>query len=287
VLLCTFLVLLMQVGFLWLETGLVRAKSSVNITIKNMVDFCISAAVFWAVGFGLMFGAGMPGMNGLVGSGGFFASLESAPAWTKVFFFFQLAFCSTAITIVSGAVAERTTFFGYLAIAFMGALVIYPVFGHWAWGGLLSGEPTGWLEKAGFIDFAGSTVVHSIGGWIALSAVLVVGPRLGRFSRNRHRFVAGNLLLSIAGAFFLWIGWFGFNGGSVLAFDESVPGVLLNTLMAAAAGGLAVVGLFMIQRSRPDVPSMINGVLAGLVAITANCHIVDIHDALVIGAVGG
>ena len=176
---------------------------------------------------------------------------------------------------------------GYLAIAILGAGVIYPVFGHWAWGGLLSGTPTGWLEKAGFIDFAGSTVVHSIGGWIALSAVLVIGPRLGRFSRKRDRFRPGDLSLSIAGAFFLWIGWFGFNGGSVLAFDESVPGVLLNTLMAPAAGGLAVMTLFILRNRRPEVPSMINGVLAGLVAVTANCHIVSIHDALIIGAVGG
>ncbi|MDA0663420.1 MAG: hypothetical protein O3B08_11370, partial [Proteobacteria bacterium] len=164
------------------------------------------------------------GAGPLTGFDGFLASLETAPAWTKVFFFFQLAFCSTAITIVSGAIAERATFLGYLAIAILGAGVIYPVFGHWAWGGLLSGTPTGWLEKAGFIDFAGSTVVHSIGGWIALSAVLVIGPRLGRFSRKRDRFRPGDLSLSIAGAFFLWIGWFGFNGGSVLAFDESVPG---------------------------------------------------------------
>ncbi|MEM8784874.1 MAG: ammonium transporter, partial [Pseudomonadota bacterium] len=279
-----FLVCLMQVGFLWLETGLIRQKNAVNVAVKNMADFCMSAAVFWAVGFGIMFGASQ---GGWLGADRFFFSGEGTDAWTQVFFFFQLAFCGTAVTIVSGAVAERMTFRGYMIAAGVCAALIYPVFGHWAWGGLLKGEPVGWLEKAGFIDFAGSTVVHSVGGWVALAAILVIGPRLGRFGRRGGPFKPHNLSLSISGAFILWIGWFGFNGGSVLLFDETVPGILLNTLMAPAAGGLACLVVSRILQGKPEVQDIINGVLAGLVAITATCHIVGITDAFLIGAIGG
>ncbi len=282
VLLCTFLVLLMQVGFLWLEAGLVRRKNTINVALKNMADFCVSAALFWAIGFAVMFGASGAGLFGF--SLHFFSSSDP---WDQVFFFFQLAFCGTAVTIVSGAVAERMTFFGYLAAAALGAGLIYPVFGHWAWGGLLSGEATGWLEARGFIDFAGSTVVHGVGGWMALAAVLLVGPRLGRFGRHQGAMKPHDLTLSISGCFILWIGWFGFNGGSVLALDESVPGVLLNTLMAPAAGGIAIILLTVLARRSAGVPDIVNGVLAGLVAITASAHIVSIPEAFIIGALGG
>lgn len=282
VLLCTFLVCIMQVGFLWLEAGLVRKKNAINVAVKNMADFCVSAALFWAVGFGVMFGASSGGVLGFTQH--FFSDTDP---WTQVFFFFQLAFCGTAITIVSGAVAERMTFFGYLAAAALGAGLVYPVFGHWAWGGLLSGEASGWLEKMGFIDFAGSTVVHSVGGWMALAAVLVIGPRLGRFGRRRNAIKPSDLTLSISGCFLLWIGWFGFNGGSVLALDETVPGVLLNTLMAPAAGAIAIIALTITGNRQIGVPDIVNGVLAGLVAITANCHLVTITEAFIIGAVGG
>lgn len=284
VLLCTFLVCLMQVGFLWLETGLIRQKSSVNVAIKNMADFFVSSAVFWAVGFGIMFGTSA---NGFWGHDAFLFPASQAEMSTQVFFFFQLAFCGTAVTIVSGAVAERMSFAGYMTAAIICAGLIYPVYGHWAWNGLLSGDAQGWLEKLGFIDFAGSTVVHSIGGWVALAAVLVVGPRLGRFGRRKDILAPHNLALSIAGAFMLWIGWFGFNGGSVLAFDESVPGILLNTLMAASTGGLAVMIMSWALVGKPNVQDTINGLLAGLVAITANCHIVSLENALLIGAIGG
>ncbi len=282
VLLCTFLVCIMQVGFLWLEAGMVRRKNAINVAIKNMADFCVSAGLFWAVGFGIMFGASSGGLFGF--SLHFF---NSSDPWAQVFFFFQLAFCGTAVTIVSGAVAERMTFFGYLATAALGAGVVYPVFGHWAWGGLLSGEASGWLELRGFIDFAGSTVVHSVGGWIALAAILVIGPRLGRFGRHRNAIKPSDLTLTISGCFLLWIGWFGFNGGSVLALDESVPGVLLNTLLAPAAGGMAIIALTVSGWRGITVPDIVNGVLAGLVAITANCHIVTITEAFIIGAIGG
>ena len=282
VLVCTILVCMMQIGFLWLECGLVRKKNAINVAIKNFADFCISALLFWAVGFGLMFGASSAG---LFGSN--FQFFQSADAWTQIFFFFQLAFCGTAITIVSGAVAERMSFPGYLLTAAVGAALVYPVFGHWAWGGLLQGEAAGWLETRGFIDFAGSTVVHSVGGWISLAAILVLGPRLGRFGRHRDAIRPSDLSLSASGAFLLWIGWFGFNGGSVLALDETVPGILLNTLLAPAAGATIIILMSVAGVRGMGVPAIINGLLGGLVAITANCHIVTIPEALVIGAVGG
>ena len=284
VLLCTILVLLMQVGFLWLETGLIRQKSKVNVAVKNMADFCVSAAVFWAFGFGLMFGLSQ---YGLFGFSSFWFQGSTVDAWDQIFFFFQMAFCGTAVTIVSGAIAERVTFRGYILTAFICSAIVYPVFGHWAWGGLLLGTPTGWLEQMGFIDFAGSTVVHGIGGWVALAAAIVVGPRLGRFGRRDNVIRPHDLALAMAGSFILWIGWFGFNGGSVLALDNSVPGILLNTLMAPAAGGIAGLSISWLAHGRPQVTDLVNGVLAGLVAITANCHIVTIQEAFVIGAIGG
>lgn len=282
VLLCTVLVCMMQIGFLWLEVGMVRRKNAINVAIKNMADFCISALLFWAIGFGLMFGVSG---TGLFGSSLHFFS--SADPWAQVFFFFQLAFCGTAVTIVSGAVAERMTFPGYLLVAGLGAGIVYPLFGHWAWGSLLNGDASqGWLEARGFIDFAGSTVVHGVGGWMALAALVVIGPRLGRFGRHRNAIKPSDLALAVSGAFVLWIGWFGFNGGSVLALDESVPGVLLNTLLAPAAGAAVMMALSIGGMRQATVPDIVNGLLAGLVAITASCHIVSIPEAFIIGGAG-
>ncbi len=203
------------------------------------------------------------------------------------FFFFQLAFCSTSTTIVSGAVAERMSFRGYAITAAILSMLIYPVFGHWAWGGVLSGEAAGWLESRGFVDFAGSTVVHSVGGWIALAAILVLGPRIGRFGPDGKRIEPHDMPMATLGMFLLWIGWFGFNGGSTLALNATVPFVLVHTMLAAAAGGLAVVGISWIRNGLPDVQLTLNGILAGLVAITANCHIVSTSNAVLIGAGGG
>lgn len=288
VLICTVLVLLMQAGFACLESGLVRAKNSINVAVKNVMDFCVAGVGFWLIGFGLMFGVSA---GGILGSSDFafdgVAGGNQATAWVMAFFFFQLAFCSTSTTIVSGAVAERMSFRGYAITAAVLSMLIYPVFGHWAWGGILNGEAAGWLESRGFVDFAGSTVVHSIGGWIALAAILVLGPRIGRFGPDGSRIEPHDMPMATLGMFLLWIGWFGFNGGSTLALNATVPFVLVHTMLAAAAGGLAVVGISWIRNGLPDVQLTLNGILAGLVAITANCHIVSTSNAVLIGAGGG
>lgn len=288
VLICTILVLLMQAGFACLETGLVRAKNSINVAIKNVLDFCVAGIGFWLVGFGLMFGVSY---MGILGSSDFAfegqAGGTGGAAWVMVFFFFQLAFCSTSTTIVSGAVAERMSFRGYVITAAILSMAIYPVFGHWAWGGILEGQAAGWLEQRGFVDFAGSTVVHSVGGWIALAAILVLGPRIGRFGHNGKRIEPHDMPMATLGMFLLWIGWFGFNGGSTLALNSNVPYVLVHTMLAAAAGGIAVTGVSWVRDGLPDVQTALNGILAGLVAITANCHIVSTSNAVLIGAGGG
>ena len=286
--LCTVLVLLMQAGFTCLETGLVRAKNSINVAIKNVADVCVSGLTFWAFGFAMMFGASW---QGFVGGSGFFWSAGDVLAFGSVgsmaFFFFQLAFCSTATTIVSGAVAERMKFGAYVVIAIGLSGVVYPLFGHWAWGGVATGSPAGWLEQMGFIDFAGSTVVHSIGGWIALAAILAIGPRLGRFGAKGARIEAHNMPMAALGLFLLWIGWFGFNGGSTLALNDQVPPILVHTLLAAIAGGTTVMAISWVGERGPKVGESMNGILAGLVAITASAHIVDTGEAVLIGSIGG
>ena len=210
VLLCTAMVLMMQAGFCCLESGLVRSKNSINVAVKNFADLCVSTSIFWMFGFAIMFGVhidGRPGTTSL-----FFN--ETGNAGLTTFFLFQLVFCGTATTIISGAVSERMKFAGYLIVAAMVSGVIYPLFGHWAWGGLANGSAHGWLRAAGFIDFAGSTVVHSIGGWAALAAVIVIGPRIGRFDPTKPPIRGHNLPMATLGVFLLWFGWFGFNGGS-------------------------------------------------------------------------
>lgn len=288
VVICTVLVFLMQAGFICLETGLVRAKNSINVALKNISDFCIASLLFWALGFGLMFGASD---NGLIGGSGFFPNvgLEATAddLWLIAFFFFQLAFCSTAVTIFSGAVAERMSFRSFILTSVLLAAIIYPVTGHWAWASLLDGETKGWLETRGFLDFAGSTVVHSVGGWVALAAVLVLGPRLGRFGPDGRDIEPHNMPMAALGMFLIFIGWFGFNGGSTLAFNGTVLVVLVNTLLAAAAGGGAAIVLTWMKHGRPHPSAVLNGVLAGLVAITASANMVVAHDAVLIGAIGG
>jgi ammonium transporter, Amt family len=288
VVICTVLVFLMQAGFICLETGLVRAKNSINVALKNISDFCIASLLFWALGFGLMFGASD---NGLIGGSGFFPNvgLEATAddLWLIAFFFFQLAFCSTAVTIFSGAVAERMSFRSFILTSVLLAAIIYPVTGHWAWASLLDGETKGWLETRGFLDFAGSTVVHSVGGWVALAAVLVLGPRLGRFGPDGRDIEPHNMPMAALGMFLIFIGWFGFNGGSTLAFNGTVLFVLVNTLLAAAAGGGVAIVLTWMKHGRPHPSAVLNGVLAGLVAITASANMVVAHDAVLIGAIGG
>ncbi|MBP0020453.1 MAG: ammonium transporter [Cyanobacteria bacterium SBLK] len=280
---CGGLVFLMQPGFMCLESGLTRSKNSINVAVKNLVDFGISFLLFWAFGYALMFGRSW---GGWIGDRDFFPSFESLP-WLAAFFLFQAMFCGTATTIVSGAVAERLKFQAYLIISILISGGIYPLFGHWVWNGADIGNPLGWLGRMGFIDFAGSTVVHGIGGWVSLAALLVVGPRSGRFSRQKsHRIGGSNLPFSVLGTLLLWLGWMGFNGGSTLALDMRVPGIIANTILAGASGMLAA-GAITWKRDRiPTVESLIDGSIAGLVAITAPCFAVTAVESVIIGFVG-
>ena len=277
------LVMLMQGGFCFLESGLARAKSSINVAIKNLMDFCLAAVVYWVFGFALMFGATQAGW---IGTSGFCLESEAGP-WLLAFFLFQLVFCGTATTIISGAVAERMRFRAYLMISFLVSGLLYPIFGHWAWSGAATGEATGWLNSRGFIDFAGSTVVHSVGGWVALATVLIIGPRLGRFDTADREIQGHNLPMATLGVMLLWFGWFGFNGGSTLQINDQIPLILVNTNLAAAAGGMASLLVAWFVDRRPVAGHMLNGAVAGLVAITAGCHLMEPWAAVVIGAAGG
>ncbi|MEO0535416.1 MAG: ammonium transporter [Cyanobacteria bacterium P01_A01_bin.123] len=279
------LVFLMQAGFLGLEAGSTRSKNNINVVVKNIADLGVSVLCFWLFGFAIMFGASQAGWVGL---SEFMPEFGQGEVWWVVFFLFQAMFCSTAVTIVSGAVAERMRFNSYVTVSILVSGLIYPVYGHWVWNGLDRGDAFGWLGHMGFVDFAGSTVVHSIGGWVALATVLIVGPRIGRFSRKRrsNRLTGYDLPLALLGVLLLWMGWFGFNGGSVLAFNDQVPGILANTLLAGAAGLVMPIVLYMPQGKPVPVSAVMNGSLAGLVAITANCHVVNAPSAVMIGAVG-
>ena len=283
VLICAVLVVSMQAGFTCVESGMVRAKNSINVAFKNLIDFCIASVLFAVAGFGLMFGTSW---HGLIGDEPGMLLGEPTP-WLFVFFFFQLAFCGTATTIVSGAVAERMRFSAYCVSAAMISLLIYPIVGHWAWGGAYTGVPSGWLAKLGFIDFAGSTVVHSVGGWVSLACLLLIGPRAGRFGPNGRPIEGYNLPVATLGVFMLWVGWFGFNGGSTLGFTSRVPEIIANTGLGAAAGGISAGILTWYTLGKPAVDRIMNGVLAGLVAITANCQLVTPLGAVFVGAVGG
>ncbi len=283
ILICSALVLFMQGGFCCLESGLVRAKNSINVAIKNFVDFFLSAAVFWLFGFAIMFG---DSFNGWFGTTSFHFNETNQP-WLIAFFVFQLVFCGTATTIISGAVAERTRFSGYVLISIIVSGFIYPFIGHWAWGGAESGATTGWLASKGFIDFAGSTVVHSTGGWVALACVLIIGPRIGQFDKKGIYIQGQNLPLTTLGAFILWLGWLGFNGGSTLALTDQIPVIILNTILSGAFGGLFSMLLSWKLLEQPKVEIIINGALAGMVGITASCNIVSPLAAVAIGSVAG
>lgn len=282
VVLCAGLVFNMQLGFLCLESGLTRSKNTINVAVKNMADLSVAIFLYWLFGFGIMFGASE---SGWFGSG--FVMLSFLDTWQSAFFLFQAMFCTTAATIVSGAAAERMRFSGYLLVTLLAAGLIYPFFGHWAWGGSFS-EGVGWLAAQGFVDFAGSTVVHSVGGWIALAVILVLGPRLGRYELGRQgRSMPGsNLPMAMLGALLLMFGWFGFNGGSALRFDHSVPGIIANTVLAGVAGILGGMGLSWLRWRHVDPVYPLNGLIAGMVAITASAHAVDARASLLIGLMG-
>ncbi len=280
ILVCAALVMLMQAGFSCLESGLVRTKNSINVATKNFADFCLSSVLFWLFGFALMFG---DTAGGWIGTSGFLFG-ETGKPWLMAFFIFQLGFCGTATTIVSGAVAERMRFSGYLVAAAIISAVIYPVIGHWVWGSAAGAETGGWLEQMGFIDFAGSTVVHSVGGWIALAAIIIIGPRSGRFGKNAVPIHGHDLPMVTLGVFLLWFGWFGFNGGSTLGLTPEVPLIIVNTTVSGAFGGLIALALAWRFGGRPDVTMIMNGSLAGLVGITASAHIMTPAAAAAIGS---
>jgi Amt family ammonium transporter len=283
VLFCTSLIFLMQAGFCCLESGMARSKSGINLAVKNILIFCLSLILFWLVGFGLMFGAGYQGLFGTTR----FVLSSSGDASVIVFFLFQLVLCGTATTLIAGAVAERMRLHGYLIIVVVTALFIYPLFGHWAWGGVLEGSSIGWLKALGFIDFAGASVVHSVGGWVALAAIIVVGPRIGRFGKDSSLIQGRNLPMATLGALILGFGWIGFNGGSALAITDQVPRILMNTFICGAFGSAATVIFSTRLLGYVDVRYAINGFLSGLVASTAGADAINAWGAMIIGIGGG
>lgn len=286
VIIASALVFFMQVGFLLLEAGTVRSKNSINVAQKNIADFVLATICFGLVGFMFMFGTSWNGVIGL--ESGLFA-FDKVDDWTFTFFIFQVVFAGTASTILSGAVAERMQFQGYLISAIVVCTLIYPVFGHWAWGNLLHGDNPAYLADMGFIDFAGSTVVHSVGAWVALAGCIVIGPRLGKFDEQckPNRIIGHSPVLAAVGTIILWIGWIGFNGGSTTAGTPQFSHIIANTVIAGAFGGLAniIIGYWIDDNFRPD-RSMI-GVLAGLVGITAGCDVLTTWSAVIVGFTSG
>lgn len=276
---CTTLVFFMQAGFAFLESGASRAKNSVNVLMKNYMDMCLGGIIFWGFGFGLMFGKNL---TGWIGSDQFFLQQFSMADAIKMTY--QIMFAATAATIVSGAVAERMHFVSYLIFSALVTGIIYPIYGSWTW------NENGWLATMGFVDFAGSTVVHSVGGWCALAAITVLGPRLGRYSRQGDsRDIPGHSLPFVGlGGFILWLGWFGFNGGSIASFEDNNIGlILLNTHLGGCAGGLGALLLMVIRKVPVLMSATVNGSVAGLVSITAGASSLTPLTAIVVGFIGG
>ncbi|MDR2363685.1 MAG: ammonium transporter [Spirochaetaceae bacterium] len=278
------LVFIMQAGFAMVETGLTRAKNATNIVMKNLMDFCFGAVVYWAIGWGFMYGT--DALGGLIGTSDFFKGIMDDPTYYRDWFF-QVVFAATAATIVSGAMAERTQFKSYLIYTCFISAIIYPISGHWIWGG-------GWLANLGFHDFAGSTVVHSVGGWAALMGALVLGPRQGKYVKGADgtisvkAFPGHNIPLAMLGVFLLWFGWYGFNGASTLSgTSPDIARVCVTTTLAASAGAIAALIFSWLWFKKPDASMTMNGALAGLVAITAPCGVVSPGAAIVIGLIGG
>lgn len=290
VLVAAVLVFFMNLGFASLEAGMARSKNTVNILSKNFIVFAVSSLGFMLLGWGLMFG----GDNGFIGTEHLFilgssdvsfyndTLTSNVPFWGK--FFFQLVFCGTAATIVSGAVAERIKYVSFILFSFVLTLIIYPIVGHWVWGG-------GWLSDLGFLDFAGDTVVHSLGGWAALAGALILGPRIGKYGKDgKPRAIPGhNMSLAVIGLFVLWLGWFGFNPGSTMSFQNpsDVMHILMTTNTSAIMAVLTSTITSWIFIGKPDLGMTINGCLAGLVAITGGCAYISVVDSLIIGAMAG
>jgi Amt family ammonium transporter len=285
-LLAGVLVMFMQAGFAMLTAGFTRAKNACNMLMKNLMDFCFGSIAYWIIGFGIMFGAG----NLLFGTSGFFlkdtgetfASLDWSTVPLEGKYFFQLVFAATAATIVAGALAERTKFIAYIFYSIVITAIIYPVVGHWIWGG-------GWLAKIGMWDFAGSTVVHSVGGWIALTGAIMVGPRFGKYNPDgsSNAIPGHSIPLATLGTFILWFGWFGFNPGSTMGAISDIAHIATTTNLAAASGAIAAMLTAWKMFGKPDTSMALNGALGGLVSITAPCAFVSGGSAILIGLVGG
>ena len=288
-LVAAILVFLMQAGFALVETGFTRAKNAANIMMKNLMDFAAGSLAFYVLGAALMFGATK--LGGWFGWGGLgMPSLSTGEGvWDWTFLFFQTMFAATAATIVSGAVAERIEFKSYLIYSVIVSAIVYPISGHWMWGSLAGAASQGWIERLGFHDFAGSTVVHSVGGWIALSGAIALGPRIGKYrpGGKPNPIPGHSLVLGTLGVFLLWIGWFGFNPGSYTAGIGSIGRVAMTTNLAACAGTIAALVTAWIIMGKPDLTMALNGSLAGLVAITAPCDLVTANAAIVIGLIAG
>jgi Amt family ammonium transporter len=289
VLIAAILVIFMNAGFAMLETGFCRQKNAVNVLAKNLIVFALASIAYWAIGFPLMFGSQS---NSFFGLGGWFLGGEPATYGLKpfpeglpiaVFFLFQVAFAGTSATIVSGAVAERIKFVDFLIFSLLLTGIAYPITGHWAWA-----VDSGWLNKYGFLDFAGSTVVHSVGGWAALVGAALLGAREGKYQNNRVNAIPGhNMSIATLGCLILWIGWFGFNPGSQLAADDQIAYIAVTTNLAGAAGGIVATITSWAKDGKPDLSMIINGILAGLVGITAGCNGVSYVGAVIIGAIAG
>ena len=277
------LVFFMQAGFALVESGFTRSKNSANLIMKNLLDFCAGALLYFAVGFGFMYGTSA---GGFIGTDNFFLSqltIADGDAFSWVDFLFQTMFAATAATIVSGAVAERMKFTAYLVYSAVISALIYPISGHWHWGG-------GWIYEMGFIDFAGSTIVHAVGGFAGLAAALVLGPRIGKFNKDGSaNIIPGHsLTLAATGVFILWFGWFGFNGGSTLSgMSPGIAYVMVTTILAASAAVMSALLVNWWKTGKPSTEMALNGALAGLVAITAGCANVTPIGAVLIGLIAG
>ncbi len=279
------LVFFMKAGFSMVEIRFTRGKNSVNAIMKNLMDFSVSAIAFWAFGFGLMFGT----TNGLFGTDGFFLHdySESRDPWLFAFWVYQLVFVSTVACIVSGAMAERTRFICSLLFAIAVSVFVYPIFGSWVWGGIYHGS--GWLANLGFIDFAGSTVIHAVGGWAGLAGAIVLGPRIGKFNKDGsvNPMPGHNLPLAALGTLILWFGWYGFNAGNTLTGDEQIAQVIINTTLAGSAAAISSMVTAWFKYGKPDVGMTLNGALAGLVGITAGAAYIEPVWTVVIGIIAG
>ncbi len=279
----SFLVFWMQAGFAMVESGFSRSKNAANLLMKNLMDFCMGALLFFAIGFGLMYGSSV---GGFIGFGNFFLSdlnPGALDAYSWVDFLFQLMFAAAAATIVSGAVAERLKFKSYLVYSAVMTALIYPISGHWHWGG-------GWLAELGFIDFAGSTIVHAVGGFAGLAAAWVLGPRIGKFNKDgsSNTIPGHSLTLAALGVFILWMGWFGFNAGSTLSgMNPGIAYIAVTTVLAASAGAVSALIINWVKAGHPSTEIALNGALGGLVAITAGTASVTPIGAVLIGLISG